>query len=290
MSLLCECGNPGTICMAGGRRGRQKAATFTRRYISNLVRQLCFTYTFSHWKKEVIHSPIPVVKIASRFIPCPCAKHTPDTNPIVAHPYTFTGTRAPTCGGIPSVALNNSWKWLVMLYLEQNEIWMWKDHRKSHKCWDSRNRKHLSGEEAQPSLTLSHGARGCGPKPWFSAEGWQHVTPPDFLFSHAYHPRILNVHDYLYRAMHTPYYLYRTIVPNGNRNTAENKKAQGRYFGASRIKSLFSMGSGYGVWLWWHIWAGGSWGFQVGFKEMGSTMNASSVFRRQWERWFIWNP
>lgn len=58
-------------------------------------------------KKEVVHSPIPVVKITSRFIPCPCAKHTPDTNPTAAHPYSFMGTHVPTRGGIPSVALNN---------------------------------------------------------------------------------------------------------------------------------------------------------------------------------------
>lgn len=109
------------------------------------------------------------------------------------------------------------------------------------------------------------------------------VTSLDFMFSLPYCPGILYMHDCMCSALHTPSGLY---MLNRNRRRAENEKAQGSYLGVPSTKSFFSMGKQF-----WCLavvthqrW--GSWGFQVGYKEIWSAMNGSSVYHRQLEKWF----
>lgn len=98
------------------------------------------------------------------------------------------------------------------------------------------------------------------------------MTPLDLLFSHAYHPRILN--DYLYRAMHTPPGL---SCPTETERQLKMKrlKAVTLEFQEQNHSSAWEVVMVFG------------WDFQVDFKEIWSTMNASSVFHRQWEKLFI---
>lgn len=255
----------------------RKAAMFTRRCIPRLVCQIRFAYTFSHRQKEVIHSTISVVKITSRFILCPCAKHTPDTNPTVTHPCT-AWTLTPTHGDIPSAALNNLWKWLIMLYLELELNLELQRQSTKPQCWESWNRKHLSAEEARPAPAVRGGT--C-PSPGSLQRAGAQVILLDFIFSLPCCPGILYIHDSAVHAPPGPY------MPDRNRKMAVNEKAQGSYSGVPSTKSLFSMGK----WFWrLAVVMDRSWGFQVGCKEIQSAMNGSSVYYRQWEKWFSWNP
>lgn len=190
------------------------------------------------------------------------------------HPHT---RRHPTSG------TSNSWKWLIMFYLELKLNLELKRQSTKPQCWESWNRKHLSEEEALPAPAVSGGAGRCVSKPRLSVEGWGtiHFTWLYILSS------LLpwnTVHAWLYM-LHQDY-----TCPTETERWLKMRRREVVIQESHQQNHYSTRESGFGVWMWWQIGAAGSWSFQVGCKEIQSAMNGSSVYCRQWEKWLSWNP